>query len=191
MPRRTSGLRRPAAAFVVTLALAPACQKRPPDSNGSKRAAHVARAADGVCRYYHAESPCPEGALCNPPPPVRIECPAALRDGGVADDARPPGKEGWYRIPSQLFANPYNGCFFLVEGYCAPVAEDRCEQGAVVKVPCKAIDPQAPPNDKRFSLEPFEYKDSFGVCRKVPATECQGDCPLPPTEKVACGDAGT
>lgn len=190
MPRRAPPrLRHPTAAFVVTLALAPACQKRPPDTHGSKRAAHVTRAGDGTCRYHHAESPCPEGALCNPPPPVRIECPAG-GDGPVADEARPPGKAGWYRIPSQLFANPYHGCTFVTEGYCAPVSEDRCEHGAAVKVPCKPIDPQAPPDQRRFALEAFEYRDSFGVCRRVPAMECKGDCSIEKAETVACADAG-
>lgn len=190
MPRRAPRLPRPAAAFVVTLALGPACQKRPPETAGT---AQVSRGGDGTCRYHHASRPCPEGTLCNPPPPVRVECPRKLRDeagadgGAVTVDARPPGKEGWYRIPSELVANPYNGCFFQVEGYCAPVAEDRCEHGPLVKVACKAIDPSLAPDARRFALESFTYKDSFGRCQKVPAVECAaGACPLPPTEQVPC-----
>jgi hypothetical protein len=171
---------------VVTLAAASGCKKTDVDASTP---AHVSDRGDGTCLYFHATSACPKGASCNPPPPETIECPQGMGDAAAAtsSSARPPGKEGWFRIPSQLIANPFHGCFFDVEGYCAPVDVDQCERGKEIAVACKPIDATLPPNQRRFALEAFDYQDSFGVCHHVAATECvSGACAMPETTTVAC-----
>src|SRR5262245_30231443 len=42
----------------------------------------VVKTADGKCTAHDA-SPmeCPEGASCNPPPPMPVECPADIQEG--------------------------------------------------------------------------------------------------------------
>jgi hypothetical protein len=37
-------------------------------------------ARDGACEASSIEQPCPKGALCNPPPPRQIECPAGITE---------------------------------------------------------------------------------------------------------------
>lgn len=195
---KTRPRRPPAAAFVITLALG--CKRESPYGPDARRGgatpepqapttATVIADTDGSCLYRLPGPSCPEGASCNPPAPERIECPPELRKAGMpaADPARPVGKEQWFRIPPELVATPFSGCFFRVEGYCAPVAQARCEPGETVKVPCAAIDPTAPPNARRYALASFSYRDSFGACRRVPATECSAtSCPLPATAVVSC-----
>ncbi|HMR74021.1 MAG TPA: hypothetical protein PKD61_02885 [Polyangiaceae bacterium] len=57
-----------AASFVVTLAAIPACTR---GTRGTT--SEVVRRSDGSCwRTY--STPCPEGASCNPPPPVEVDC---------------------------------------------------------------------------------------------------------------------
>jgi hypothetical protein len=183
---RSRSARRGGVAFVVTLAVAPACKKA--DVVDASTPARIADRGDGTCLYVHKTDPCPPNATCNPPGPETIECPPGMGDAATASSsARPPGKEGWYKIPAQLVANPYNGCFYEIEGYCAPLDVDRCELGGNVKVACKAIDETLPPNQRRFALAAFDYKDSFGVCHHVAATECAaGACPMPETTNVPC-----
>jgi hypothetical protein len=112
-----------------------------------------------------------------------------MGDGGeTGTSARPPGKEGWFRIPAQLVANPWNGCFYEPGGWCAPVEVDRCDHAEDVKIACKAIDEKAPPDKRRFQLEPFDYRDALGVCHHAAATECPtGLCAMPETTEVPCG----
>ncbi len=41
-------------------------------SSGGK----LERNEDGSCTFYFDDPPCPEGAMCNPPPPMQVQCPA-------------------------------------------------------------------------------------------------------------------
>jgi hypothetical protein len=43
----------------------------------------VWRDADGACRYVPKPPPCPEGAMCNPPPPRAVQCPDGFPGGGA------------------------------------------------------------------------------------------------------------
>jgi hypothetical protein len=194
--------RRPAAAFVITLALG--CKREstegPDARSGGATAtqgttkeppatARVTADTDGSCLYHLPAPGCPKGAPCNPPEPERIECPPELRKAGAppVDPARPTGKKGWFRIPAALVATPFSGCYFRGEGYCGPVELARCEPGETIKLTCTATNPAAVGDAKRFAVSPFTYRDPYGVCHAVPATECSVmGCALPASPVVAC-----
>src|SRR5579859_2710123 len=38
---------------------------------------HIEQMADGTCMRFVAPGPCPPGAMCNPPPPMKVPCPDA------------------------------------------------------------------------------------------------------------------
>jgi hypothetical protein len=72
-----------AAPFVLTAMLSgPALAdntppKQPPQTKKLPKApdrSRVRRDPDGRC-FYHEPENCPEGARCNPPPPMEVECP--------------------------------------------------------------------------------------------------------------------
>lgn len=88
-------------------------------------------------------------------------------------------------MPAELRVTGYHGCYFLVEGYCAPVHLDECERGPTIPVPCRAIDTQLPVEKRRIAIDAFTYRDSMGVCHRVSAIECSFmECPTTPSSDV-------
>jgi hypothetical protein len=71
-----------ASSVVVTLA---ACSGSPKETGGTKPASafvqrwSVMKNVDD-CRAYDTISDCPAGAMCNPPPPRAIACPAGVKE---------------------------------------------------------------------------------------------------------------
>jgi len=94
-----------AAPFVLTALLAPGCgspqrTNNPPqpdptvgtwvDSGGQwtytqPNGDRVWAEADGTCTVHASMGGCPEGAMCNPPPPQPVECPPGLPAAPTAD----------------------------------------------------------------------------------------------------------
>lgn len=92
-------------------------------------------------------------------------------------------------MPAELQVTGYHGCYFLVEGYCAPVHLDECERGPTIPVSCKAIEqPNSRWRSGGSAIDAFTYRDSMGVCHRVSAMECSFmECPtMPSSDVVPC-----
>lgn len=130
--------------------------------------------------YMHGTS-CPSGATCNPPPPLVAECPASLRDGGVAEGPERPGK---VRIKEQLWA--HNGkCTFAPDYFCATPPAAGCEQSTSQELSCRELSPKesAP---RIHHVDSFIARRADGTCTQYGAVTCRSGCELPVGKTVPC-----
>lgn len=162
-----------AASFVVTVAGCGAGDRQtsPPS---------LFQDGDGNCRYMHGSS-CPEGASCNPPPPLAAECTAELRDGGAP---KGPVREGKVRILEQLWVNR-GDCTFASDYFCAIPPARGCDTREQKKISCRELSP-GPGAPFIHHVESFIGKRADGSCTRFPAFTCEGDCELPAGEAVSC-----
>jgi hypothetical protein len=181
-----------ATSFVITIGTAAAgtvaegCKKQGVDGHESNRTSLRRQSNDGEC-YLDQHISCPKNVSCNPPPPMRVDCPPELRDAGdpPAVTRRPPGKEQWLRVPAELWFLGKE-CQYRPEYFCPmPPASGACTTPELVKVGCRN-DPDAGAR----TIDAFAYKDGLGVCRKVAAGPCtigrRGDCLPPEGDPVPC-----
>ncbi len=186
-----------ATSFVITVSAggAAGCRKQPVDQPEQEDRGDVISVhrsdRDGVC-LRNISVRCPKGLSCNPPEPLRVDCPPDLRDASADPPAvtrRPPGKEDWLRVTPQLwFVSEKEGCSYIPEYFCAPPKTNSAECTTYperVKVRCN-LGPDA--GERGF--EEFIYKDGIGQCHKVPATKClpspSGLCQVPDGDIVPC-----
>jgi hypothetical protein len=159
---RTRHRRRPTVAAVALVSTV-ACDRV---GRGSSYAAALDRAPDGTCRYTMAHEGCPRGAMCNPPPPIEVECP----DAAVVT---PPGHTGWLRVRPALYATRTSGgCQFMPEYWCPPArSTEHCDTSRVLRVPCTY---EASDGGRRVAnVAPFSYEVSPGRCACVSALRCE------------------
>jgi hypothetical protein len=179
-----------ATSFVITIGAAAAsttnegCKKKGVgESEGGGTT--FQRERDGSCflSYYAG---CPKEGTCNPPPPMRVDCPPELRDASDSTVVRrrPPGKEKWLRVPPELWFVDKE-CKYRPEYFCPmPPAGDACTASEIVKVACTEAD------GGTRTVASFVYKDGVGTCRRIPAASCtpdrRGECVLPEGDEAPC-----
>lgn len=192
------GAHRPlglAASFIVTVTASAGCRDaKEPDGNGDTGQASILYRNDGHC-YYSLSYPCPENVMCNPPPPITIECPEELRDGGPPSDPMAATKDGWVRVLEHVGA--WNGqCAFATDYFCPDPAKTKgaCEtppeslQLTCKQVPMDAAPDQVPSGGKPgwHYIDPFSATRAGGTCVRYAAFWCDGACDLPPPVRVDC-----
>jgi hypothetical protein len=178
---------RLAASFVVTLAggSSEACKKESDTGGGDADRGYLSRRGED-CTYGQPEH-CPKGAMCNPPPPMVVDCPASLLDGQAeAHPARPPGKEGWIRVAPR-FGAYHTECYFTPAYFCAPPDKPwSCASQEGKKLACTPLDGgDAGLTATRWKVDSFTYRDELGVCRVFPARECAANPPSPADDCAA------
>jgi hypothetical protein len=184
----------------------------PPDQSGPLVSVVITRDGD-VCRYERRNESCPPGLHCRPSPPLVIDCPPELLDGGAPEGptARPPGREAWYRVREAL-AVQWHACVFEEPYYCPPDgARGICTDLHGVRIHCErhvppgghalapgeprlrtGTVPSPPPGrEGQVFVRSFVYESAPGQCVRVPDFWCPppaGLCPVPPGVPAPCSE---
>jgi hypothetical protein len=107
-----------------------------------------------ACTYNEPEH-CPKGAMCNPPPPLPIECPAGI------------GKDEWGRVGPKPKGQP---------GECVLMKSSCNDLTCAIDVPCPAHDWG---NRTLATLEWAIDPTDDGKCSATPGSRTTFDSPAP------------
>lgn len=136
---------------------------------------------DEIGRCWHMaafDCPPPQVATCNPPPPMRVECPT---------DLATLESDHWTARVGRMESGT---CVETVAPSCPPTVE-TCQERAPREVPC-------PEDAKLLAFDRFvkkapaprPWRDEEGECWVMPRIDCPppevATCNPPPPQKVEC-----
>jgi hypothetical protein len=171
-----------AASFVVTVS-AGACRHQA-DGPGA-----MVFKRDTEC-LYAVHDDCPDGAMCNPPPPREIECPTEL---DPAAQPKGPVRAGWVRVKEDISCSA-DKCWFRSDYFCPYPGKtlgvcDESKSQEFVGVPFEPG--KGPPGGEEHGtwVNAFIAPRADGSCGMYPGFWCNPNgCVLPEPTLVSCSD---